>query len=131
MPWLLAGMGTLAGLIIVGIIFFAMRKSPRPAFPAVLPGPSLSPEGPSVNNWLDQAQSGRLTLEPVWEGSDRFDNASLDSGALDTAGGRDDGFGGRLSGNIFWKNGESNNGHGSPGPKGHGSSDKVGGNPLM
>ena len=66
--------------------------------------------GPAVDNWLDQAQSGRLTLEPVPETTARSDGAALDGG-----------FGGRLSGNNIWENDESSNGHGAN--NGHGDSE--------
>ena len=81
----------------------------RPSFPA----PASIPKAPSVDNWLDQAQSGRLSLEPVPETTARGDGAALDGG-----------FGDRLSGNIFRGNDESNNGHsangnGNMGPAGN------------
>ena len=98
--WLLVTIGSVAVVFIVGWVLLAMRRSRRPALPAVLPSPGLDSEGPSVDNWLDQAQSGRLNLEPVPETTARSDGAALDGG-----------FGDRLSGNIFRGNDESNNGH--------------------
>ena len=37
---------------------------------------SLDPDAPEVGNWLDQAQSGRLSLEPVPEMTARGDGAA-------------------------------------------------------
>ena len=109
--WVLATIGSVAMLLVVGGVLFGMLMSGRRRLPAIVPGPSPDPEAPSVDNWLDQAQSGRLTLLPVPESSARYDGASLDNAAPDRS------FGNRFSGNIFGGNGESNNGHGGSGPE--------------
>jgi hypothetical protein len=99
--WAFATIGGVAVVLLVGWILLTMRKFRRPAAPVAIGGPGPDPKGPSVDNWLDEAQSGRLTLEPVPETTAHVDGAALRGG-----------FGGRLAGNIFWENGESNNGHG-------------------
>jgi hypothetical protein len=94
--WLLGTIGSAATVVVVGWVLLATRRSRRRALPAVMPSAGLDPEAPSVDNWLDQAQSGGLPFERVPEAT-----------------AQDGGFGGRLSGNIFWENDESNLGHGS------------------
>lgn len=97
--WLLVSIGSVAVVIVVGWTVLAARRSHLRPLPTIIPDPSLDPEAPTVDNWLDQAQSGRLTLvESVPETTPRFDGAALD-----------DGFGGRF-GNNFWENDESNKG---------------------
>ena len=108
--WLLATIGSVGVVLVIGWVLLAARRSRRPSLPAIVPGPSLDPEEPSVDNWLDQAQSGRLALEPVPETTARYDGAALEGG-----------FGGRLAGNIFSENSESKNGHRSD--NGHGGMD--------
>jgi len=96
--WLLVSIGSVAIMIVVGWTLLAARRSHQRALPAIVPNPSLDPEAPTVDNWLDQAQSGRLILESAPETTARFDGAAPD-----------DGFGNRL-GNNFWENDESNEG---------------------
>jgi len=112
--WLLGTIFSVSVLVVVGWVLLAARRSRRHSLPVMAAGGGLDPDGPSVDNWLDQAQSGRITLEAVPELTDRSDGAAQDSA-----------FGGRLSGNIFWENGESSNGHSSGGRSGdgHGGSD--------
>jgi hypothetical protein len=98
--WLLATIGGGAVVLVVGWVLLAARRSRRPALPAIISGASPDPEAPSLDNWLDQAQSGRLTLEAVPETTAGSDTAAPD-----------DSLGDRLSGNVFWGNSESKNGH--------------------
>ncbi len=98
--WLLATIGSVAMVALVGWILLAQRRTRRHNLPAIAAISSLDPDAPLVDNWLDQAQSGRLNLEPVPETTVRSDGAALEGG-----------FGDRLSGNIFRGNDESNNGH--------------------
>ena len=117
--WLLVAIGSVATVVIVGWVMLTTRRSRRPALPAIVPGASLDPEAPSVDNWLDHAQSGRLTLEPVPETTAPSDGAALD-----------DRFSRRWSGNIIWENDESSNGHGANngnGDSGPGGSDNPSG----
>ena len=98
--WLFWGIGGIAVLAIAGWVLLSTRKSGRRAAPGIVSRPNLEPEAFPIDSWLDQAQSGRLRSEPVPETTARSDEAALDGG-----------FGGRLTGNIFWENGESKNGH--------------------
>ena len=100
--WLLVTIGSVAIAVVVGWVLLAKRKPHPRTLSEIVPNISSDSEGPTVDNWLDQAQSGRLTLEALPETTARFDGAA-----------RGDGFGDRLSGNIFGENGESNNGHDS------------------
>ena len=123
--WLLLSIGSVATVVVVGWVVLTARRSRRRLPPTIVPGPSLDPDTPSVDNWLDQAQSGRLTFDAVPETA-RYDGAASD-----------DGFSGQFPGNSFWQNSESNNGqrsangHNDNGPSnnrhsadnGHGGSD--------
>ncbi len=109
--WLLATLGTAGVVVVVGSVLLASRKLRRSRPLAVVRGLDPDPDAPSVDNWLDQAQSGRLSLEPVPESTARYDGASLSAGAMENS------FGDRFSGNIFGGNGESNNGRGGLGPE--------------
>ncbi len=100
--WLFWGIGGIAVLAIVGWVLLSVRRSRRHAIPAIVSSPHLETEAFPVDSWLDEAQSGRLASETGWETTGRSDKTALDGG-----------FGGRLSGNIFWENGESKNGHGA------------------
>ena len=97
--WVLATLAGVAVVVVVGWVLLAARRSVRHYVRSVVPGGSLDPEPPEVDSWLDQAQSGRLTLEPVPETTACSEGAALD------------GFGVRRSGNILWGNDESSNGH--------------------
>ena len=112
--WLLVTIGSVATVIVIGWVLLASRKSRRRTPPVVVAGGDLDFEGPAVDNWLDQAQSGRLALEPVPEVTARSDGAALG-----------DSVGNRFSGNIFGDNGESSNGrsahHGEGTDNGHSS----------
>ena len=88
--WLLVTIGSVATVIVIGWVLLASRRSRRRTCPVVVPGGDLDFEGPAVDNWLDQAQSGRLALEPVPEMTARSDGAALG-----------DSVGNRFSGNIF------------------------------
>lgn len=98
--WLVATIGAVAVVVIVGWVLLAAKKTARRHLADVVPGTSRDPEGGDVNNWLDQAQSGRLSLEPVPESTASSDGAALTEG-----------LGTRMSGNIFRGNDESTNGH--------------------
>ncbi len=95
--WLLATIGSVGVAVIVGWVLLAARRPRRSSLPAQVPRAGFDPETPHVDNWLDQAQSGRLSLEPLPEATAPGDGAALE----------------RFSGNILWENNESNNGHGS------------------
>lgn len=103
--WLLLSIGSVAAVVVVGWVYLTSRRARQRILPAVVPGPNPDPDAPSVDNWLDQAQSGRLTL-PVPE------TARYDGGGFDNS------LGGRFSGNSIWENSEYNNGHASN--NGHG-----------
>jgi hypothetical protein len=101
--WLIWGIGGIAVLVIVGWVLASTRRSGRPGgVPAVASRAHLEPDALPVDSWLDQAQSGRLASEPLAETTGHGVETALDGG-----------IGGRLSGNIFWENGESKNGHGA------------------
>jgi hypothetical protein len=106
--WLLATIGSVAAVIVVGWVWLNARSSRRPGLPAVVVNTGLDPEAPGVDNWLDQAQAGRLTLDPTLDGGGRSNGAGLEGS-----------FGHRSPGNIFGENGESNNGHGDSGASVH------------
>jgi hypothetical protein len=112
--WLLGTIFSVSVVVVVGWVLLAARRSRRHSLPMMAAGGGLDPDGPCVDNWLDQAQSGRITLEPVPELTDCGDGAALGGAS-----------GGRLSGNTFWENGESSNGRSSGGSSGdgHGGSD--------
>ncbi len=86
-----------ASIVVVGIgaAMFAHRFSHRP-LPPLRVGSSHDSDSPSVDRWLDQAQSGELILDSVPER---------------VVGGDGEPIPNRLSGNISCENGESNNGH--------------------
>jgi len=115
--WLLAAILSVAVAVAVGWVAFSMRRLRRRNLPAITPRANLDPAPPSIDNWLDQAQSGRITLEPVPESTRGGDETALE-GPLE----------GRLSGNIFGENGESSNGHsvGGQGGSGHGGGGRSG-----
>jgi hypothetical protein len=96
--WVLATIVGVAVVVIIGWVLMATRRS-RPALPPVMSA-TVDSEGPGVDNWLDQAQSGRLSLEPIPETTASSDGAALSGG-----------FGIRMSGNIFREDDESSNGH--------------------
>ena len=97
--WLLVTIGSVATVIVIGWVLLASRKSRRRNLPVVVAGENFDFEGPAVDNWLDQAQSGRLAFESVPETTARGDGAALG-----------DSLGNRFSGNIFGDNSESSNG---------------------
>jgi hypothetical protein len=100
--WIFATVGSVAVAIIVLWVWWSARGS-RVRGPSA---PSFTidshDEAPTVGNWLDQAQSGRVTLEP--ESTTSSDGASIN-----------DGFRQQFSGNIPWESGDSSNGHGKSG----------------
>lgn len=98
--WLLATIAAVAVVVIIGWVLLAAKKTSRRHLAEVIPGTSRDPEGGEVDSWLDQAQSGRLSLEPVPETTASSDGAALAEG-----------LGTRMSGNIFRGNDESTNGH--------------------
>jgi hypothetical protein len=111
--WLLAAIGSGVAVLVAGWVLLSMRKPRRRILPPITQGNDLDPEGPSVDDWLDQAQSGRLSLDTGLGGRGRFDGGPADDTPPES------GFGGRFFGNSLWENGESNNGHGSS--NGHGN----------
>ena len=116
--WLLVSIGLVGVALIVGWVFLSMRKTGRRSLPAIVPGPSHDPDAPAVDNWLDQAQSGRLTWEAAGP-TTRGDGASTD--ALIVERGLADRFG-----NNFGANSDSNNGQGGFGPEVHDNGDSGG-----
>jgi hypothetical protein len=110
--WLLVTIGSVAMVLVIGWVLWCMRKPRQPFLPAVTLSQDLDPDRPAVDSWLDQAQSGRLTLGPALDARGRSDGAFLDAAPLK------DVFGDRFSGNNLWEKGESSNRHGSS--NGHG-----------
>jgi hypothetical protein len=109
--WLLISVGSVAAVLVIGGVLWSMRKTPRiPRASSI--GGDLDADGPTVDDWLDQAQSGRLTLDQVLGMRGRSDGAYLDTPPLG------DSVNGRFFGNNPWETGESKNGHGST--NGHG-----------
>jgi hypothetical protein len=96
--WVLAPIGGVAIIMVVGWVLWSSRRTRQVALPQAARLSRIDPDAPSVDNWLDEAQSGRMEMEMVPEASAHSDGASVDLG-----------FGGRFAGNIFQDRGESNN----------------------
>ena len=117
--WMIASVVGVAVLAIVGWVLLSLRGSRRRAVPASFSGRNPQHEELPFDRWLDQAQSGRLGLATLPETPRQGNGAALDGG-----------LGGRLSGNIFWENGESKNGEGAKNARSpsdeHGTNDELG-----
>jgi hypothetical protein len=105
--WVLATVGGVGIILTVGwVVWSSRRKRPSPV-PRVSTTSPIDPDAPAVDSWLDQAQSGRFSFDPIPEPAAHTDGPALDLG-----------FGDRFAGNIFGDNGESKfggraiNGHG-------------------
>jgi hypothetical protein len=96
--WLLAVVGGLAMIVIVGWVYWSSRRRPSGGPPRISIASAIDPDAPEVDTWLEQAQSGRFSRDSLPE-------AVHSEGAA-----RDLGYGGRLSGNSFDISGESING---------------------
>ena len=94
--WVLASVGGVAIILVLGwVSWSARRKRPLP-MPRVTTTILRDPDAPDVDDWLDQAQSGRFDLDSA---------ARTDLYSEELA--RNHGFGNRFAGNIFGGNGES------------------------
>jgi hypothetical protein len=96
--WLLVGIVSAGIVIVVGWVGWSMRRKRPSVLSPTASNQDWDAEGPSVDHWLNQAQTGRL-------GFDRLD------GMFDDQNSPEEGIGGRFSGNNTWGNGESKNGH--------------------
>ncbi len=105
--WVLASAGGIGIILIVGwVIWSSRRKRPSP-MPWTTTTSLLDPDAPEVDSWLDQAQSGRFSLDPIPETAAHFDRFAGDLGGLSF--GLGDRFPSNILGdrNIFGDNGES------------------------
>ena len=117
--WVLAPIGGIAIIVLAGWIYWSSRRPRRnPLLQISTTGRNLDPDAPSVDGWLEQAQSGRFQMDPALETAPHSDGAALDLG-----------FVSRFSGNIFEDIGESNNGHSSH--NGHSDNGNSGSEPEI
>jgi hypothetical protein len=92
--WAFATVGGIAIIGVIGWVMWSSRRKRPAAIPRITKMRSIDPEAPDVDNWLDQAQSGRYSMDP--ESAVHSEGAALDLG-----------FGDRFRGNIFGTKGES------------------------
>jgi hypothetical protein len=119
-PWLVGLIAAVICVAVAGWVFFASR----PNKPLVLPPLRISnradPDAPSVDDWLDQAQTGRLPGDLSAQSGGSSDRSSLAHEA-DFVEKNGNGHAGAILGNIFDPKNESNSGSSD----GHGHSDSA------
>ena len=98
-PWLVGAAAAVGCVVVAGWVFFARRITQPLTLPPLRISHRTENEGPSVDDWLDQAQAGELSKEgmPPRETESREKPAN--------------GHSNRGFGNIFESEGESNSGH--------------------
>ena len=99
--WVLASAGGIGIILIVGwVIWSSRRKRPSPVSRTTTTS-LIDPDAPEVDSGLDQAQSGRFSLDPIPE------SAAYSEGIARDRGGSNFCLGDRFPGNILGENGES------------------------
>lgn len=84
-PWLYIAVGlVVAGGLIVSFVTLTAR---RPMVPPRVSGRNSDPDAPSVDDWLDQAQSGELTLGNNSQAESESKNGHAESVFRDQGGG--------------------------------------------
>ena len=105
--WVLASAAGIGIILTVGwVIWSSRRRRPSPV-PRITTTSLIDPDAPEVDSWLDQAQSGRFSFDPIPERAMHSEGPAMDLGGFDYGTGNrfpDNILGDR---NIFDDNGES------------------------
>jgi hypothetical protein len=63
--WVLASVGGVAIIVVLGWVRWSTRRKRPSPMPRITTTSLRDPDSPDVDNWLDQAQSGRFDFDPV------------------------------------------------------------------
>jgi hypothetical protein len=105
--WVLATVGGVAIILTVGWVVWSSRRKRPSLVPRITTTSPIDPEAPSLDGWLDEAQSGGAQSGGVQSG--RFSVEPIPETAIYSEGPAFDlsGFGDRFGGNILGGTGDS------------------------